>query len=405
MQIRPILAALRRHRLASLLIVCQIALACTVLCNASFLIMQRVRQMEVPSGIDASHLAMVRITGYDTSQASDVNARMQQALGSIPGVESVSVINTVPFDGPYGNAGITLDPAGKHFGGVVHFYVGGPGSFKALGLKLIEGRAPNGDDFQPAKNFVPANATVWITRALARHLWPHGSPLGKSFWVTKKFHFRVAGIVQRLVRPQPYAMRNRPPQGSVFVSALPGSALTGSYLVRAPAGQLDRIVRQARMVVAKMGPEVVLDSDGTGTLTALRDSYFQTDRSMIGLLAGVIAAILLVTVLGIVGLASFWVGQRRKQIGVRRALGATQGDILRYFQTENFLITSIGIVLGMALAVGANLVLMKFFELPRLPMGYLPIAAVALWVLGQLAVLAPALRASRVPPVVATRSV
>ena len=113
MQIRPILAALRRHRLASLLIVCQIALACTVLCNASFLIMQRVRQMEVPSGIDASHLAMVRITGYDTSQASDVNARMQQALGSIPGVESVSVINTVPFDGPSGNAGITLDPAGK----------------------------------------------------------------------------------------------------------------------------------------------------------------------------------------------------------------------------------------------------------------------------------------------------
>jgi putative ABC transport system permease protein len=98
------------------------------------------------------------------------------------------------------------------------------------------------------------------------------------------------------------------------------------------------------------------------------------------------------------------VAQRRKQIGVRRALGATRRDILRYFQTENFLIVSIGVMLGMALAYGLNIWLMLSYELPRLPVYYLPVGVLALWLLGQLAVLAPALRAASVPPVVATRN-
>ncbi len=97
--------------------------------------------------------------------------------------------------------------------------------------------------------------------------------------------------------------------------------------------------------------------------------------------------------------------QRRRQIGVRRALGATRGHILRYFQTENFLLATIGIVIGMALAYGINVFLMSKYELPRLPGFYLPIGAVALWLIGQAAVLGPAMRAAAVPPVVATRSV
>ena len=126
---------------------------------------------------------------------------------------------------------------------------------------------------------------------------------------------------------------------------------------------------------------------------------------MAGILLGVISALLLVTALGIVGLASFWVQQRRRQIGVRRALGATRSDILSYFQTENFLIVSGGIVLGMLLAFAINLLLMQHYELPRLPLYYLPIGALSLYVIGQLAVLGPALRAAAVPPVEATRSV
>jgi putative ABC transport system permease protein len=99
------------------------------------------------------------------------------------------------------------------------------------------------------------------------------------------------------------------------------------------------------------------------------------------------------------------VQQRTKQIGVRRALGATRGQILRYFQIENFLLATVGIVIGMLLAYAINQLLMGRYELPRLPLVYLPVGALALWFLGQVAVYGPARRAAMVPPAVATRSV
>ena len=125
---------------------------------------------------------------------------------------------------------------------------------------------------------------------------------------------------------------------------------------------------------------------------------------MVWMLVAVILALLVVTALGIVGLASFWVQQRTKQIGVRRALGATRSQILRYFQTENFLLATIGIVLGMLFAYAINQLLMGKYELPRLPLLYLPVGAVLLWLLGQIAVYGPARKAASVPPAVATRS-
>jgi putative ABC transport system permease protein len=177
------------------------------------------------------------------------------------------------------------------------------------------------------------------------------------------------------------------------------------YLLRADPAQLPRVLRDARAAMATIAPDAVLDGEASQTISSLREIYFRQDRLMAGILLGVIAALLLVTALGIVGLASFWVQQRRRQIGIRRAIGATRGDILRYFQMENFLIVTGGIVLGMLLAYALNLVLMQHYELPRLPPYYLPIGALVLWGLGQLAVLGPALRAAAVPPVVATRSV
>jgi putative ABC transport system permease protein len=124
------------------------------------------------------------------------------------------------------------------------------------------------------------------------------------------------------------------------------------------------------------------------------------------ILMSVICVMLLaVTGAGIVGLSSFWVGQRRKQIGIRRALGATKNDILSYFLTENLMISSGGATLGIVFAFVINLWLMRQFEMDRLAPGYLMAGVIAVLLLGQCAALMPALRASRVPPVEATRSV
>ncbi|MGH8114608.1 MAG: ABC transporter permease [Rhodanobacteraceae bacterium] len=130
------------------------------------------------------------------------------------------------------------------------------------------------------------------------------------------------------------------------------------------------------------------DDPPAAIIPQIRAQYFERDRTMIGLLIASALGLLFVTALGIAGLANFWVGQRTCSIGIRRAVGATRVDILRYFLTENFVIVTGGVVLGAILAVGLNLLLMQHHELPRLPLWYLAVGAIALWFLGQLSVLA-----------------
>ncbi|WP_201315514.1 FtsX-like permease family protein [Dyella sp. EPa41] len=403
MDFAPILAALRRHRTATLLIALEIALACAVLCNACFLIASRIGLMQIESGVDESSLALIRLD-CDDCNSSDLNARVMAALRAVPGVQSVAAVNTLPFGERAGDNGVTIDR--EHYVAVPHFYLGGPGAAETLGLHLAEGQPFQPEDFRTGDVWVPADTPVWISRTLADKLWPGQSALGKEFWVTDKFHFRVVGVLAHLVRPDPGGTRGSgAAEWSVFAPMAPGKVLNGTYAIRAAPADLPRVLREARDAAQKASPEAVLDLTQSRTVSDLRSDFFRPSRIMAGMLVGVIVALLLVTALGIVGLASFWVQQRRKQIGIRRAIGATRQDILRYFQTENFLIVTGGIAVGLAMAVVLNIVLMKFYELPRLPVAYLPISAVVLWLLGQLAVLGPALRAAAVPPVVATRSV
>jgi len=177
----------------------------------------------------------------------------------------------------------------------------------------------------------------------------------------------------------------------------------GNYLIRCDPARKAEVLAAAEAALMKVDPNrIVLDKD---TFDDIRHDYFKQDRAMAWLLVSVCIALLVITALGVIGLASFWVQQRTRQIGVRRALGATRGDILRYFQTENLILATIGIVLGMGMAYGINLWLMKSYQVARLPGEFLPIGALLLWLLGQIAVLGPALRASLIPPAIATRTV
>ena len=403
LQLQPVLAALCKHRIATVVIALEIALACAVLCNACFLIAGRVQAMHVQSGVDERALGTIKLEGFDPQQANDLNARVMAGLRALPGVRSVSAIGAVPFGESGIKAGVHLDAAGQQLGGVVDFYVVGPDAARAMGVRLLSGRMPAPDEYMPVAQFVPKEAPVLITQVLAKHFWPDEDPLGKTIWAMDT-HFRVIGVIDHLTVPQPGSGEEKDADWSIVVPAMPGPQLAGKYLLHANPEDLPRVMRDARAAALKLAPDAVLDLDQSRTISELREAFFLNDRVMTGLLIAVILALLGTTALGIVGLASFWVAQRRRQIGVRRALGATRRDILRYFQVENFLIVTIGIVLGMVLAYAINMTLMSIYELPRLPALYLPIGAVALWILGQLAVLAPALRAAAVPPVAAMRS-
>jgi putative ABC transport system permease protein len=209
----------------------------------------------------------------------------------------------------------------------------------------------------------------------------------------------VVGVVEYLIRPND----NGGASAAQHSMVLPVRVPFGNFVLRTDPERRAEVLAAAITALEKNGGRRILIENRN--FSEVVERYYRQDRSMAWLLVAVCVALLVVTALGIIGLASFWVQQRTKQIGVRRALGATRGQILRYFQTENFLLATLGIVIGMMLAYGINLGLMSKYELPRLPAMYLPLGAVVLWLLGQLAVFAPARRAASVPPAVATRSV
>jgi putative ABC transport system permease protein len=403
MHLHPVLAALRKHRIASILIALQIALACAVFCNACFLIAQRVQAIRIDSGVDEARLGVITVSGYDNARAVDLNARILDAIRHVPGVHAAGVTSAVPFGDTAIRAGAMLDDNEQTSVGVIDFYVGDRQVPDAFGLRLVAGRMPSPDEYGAVGAFVPANAPVLITRVLAAHFWPDRNPVGQTFRALDT-RFRVIGVVDHLSVNQPGGGEAKDPDWSVFVPAEAGVNLSGRYLVQADPGDLSRVMRDAEQAVLRVAPDAVLDTGQSATLTALRHRYFESSRVMIALLACVVVALLGTTALGIVGLASFWVAQRRKQVGTRRALGARRTDILRYFQVENFIIVSAGIAAGALLSYGLNLQLMRIYELPRLPGWYVPAGAIVLWVLGQLAVLMPALRASAISPMEAIRA-
>ncbi len=403
MDILPILAALRRHRTATILIALEIALSCAILCNAIFMIATRLSWVDIPSGLAEDQVVTLQITGWAGDDDADIAALAETqlaALRAVPDVQSAAAISTLPLSNDNWQFGVSLTPDADDAIAVVSEYIGGQDVVKTLGLKLVAGRDFMADDYQDIKAYLTTGPSVITTTALANKLWPGENALGKAFYIGDR-RYEVIGIVEHQARAQLNDV------GSADYTALfpakPGPDLAGSYILRTTPEARERVLKDAVDALQKLFPSAIVRQQQT--FSDIRDDYFKQDQVMARMLIGVCVLLLIVTALGIVGLASFWVQQRRRQIGIRRALGATRANILQYFQIENFLIVSGGIALGMAGAYGLNLGLMHWYELPRMPWLYLPVGAIALWLIGQIAVLGPALRAAAVPPVIATRSV
>lgn len=407
MDIVPILAALKRQKTAAALIAIEIALSCAIICNALFLIVHRLERSQIASGVAESELVMIRTAGLGSSGDEDPMVRAREdaaALASIPGVKSVTVTNQIPFGHSSWNTSLRLSPDQKNSSANVGSYYGDENLLETLGVKLIAGRDFTADEYVDFTNLLAntANepAVVILTQTLAQRLFGAENPLGKVVYSGDK-PSRVIGVVEHLVRPN-FDTDLRDADSSM-IQPVRLSLGYGQFLLRTTAASRAAVIEAAKKKLREVSPHrIVLDAK---TLEQARSDYFKQDRVMAGLLVAVVVSLLIVTALGIVGLASFWVQRRRRQIGIRRALGATRGQILRYFQTENFLIVTVGIVAGMVSAFAISAWLMHQYEMPRLPFYYLPLGAVVLWALGQLSVLAPALRAASVPPATATRTV
>jgi putative ABC transport system permease protein len=411
MEIRPILSQLARSKTGPLLVAIQVALSLAILANALYIVNLRLASASRPSGIShEENVGTLFERPIQRLSHNEILARQQQALreiAAIPGVESVSWTSQMPMSQTGSNASVRSTPAARSEA-TPAVYFAQNGFVKTLGLKLVGGRDFNDGEIVEKNDAAEGWSdnfpkSVIVSQPLAKVLFPTDtSYVGKTFYFGSQENaqaVRILGVVEHLQTTG--AQTGNPGEYSVILPwriSLPYSR----FAIRAQPGRIDRVLAAAQDAIRKLSATPTR----TFTRTVLEDRKirYRAEHAVSWMLVAVSALLLLVTASGIVGMTSLRVAQRRKQIGVRRALGARWRDIVRYFVTENLLITTGGIAAGVLLTIALNQFLVRQLELGHLPGMYMAIGAAALWVLGLAAVYGPASRAASIPPAIATRT-
>ena len=412
MEIRALLSALWRSKTGPLLVAAQVALTLAVVVNMAYIVRQRLENAGLPTGLDLNNMFWI------TTQASTADYNYPAAvkadlayLNSRPGVLAASAVNNLPqtwsnLGLPFASNPQLLQTPDAGVPGTIYF--GTEKFIDAMGLKLVAGRNFGAGTVMPPAADFGAAIGAWapemiVTQAMARKLFPKGDALGKTVYaglINKSAV--IVGIVE-LMRANPVQAQFDQFATQVVIVPIMPPGPNGVYVVRAKPGQRDSLMAELDRDFAKQQPGRFVERMEAYDRTAAeaREGYHASAI----VLAVVACFVLLVTVVGIVGLAAFNVATRTKQLGTRRAIGARKYHILRYFLIENWLITTGGVVLGCILALAAGVQLSSMYQMPRLPLYYLVSGVLLLWIVGLLAVLMPALRAASISPAVATRTV
>lgn len=404
MQTGLILRAMMRNKTGAILIALQIAVTLAIMVNSISIIQERAEAMARPSGIDEPNLFYVESIGF----AEDFNEQLAvqedlAALRALPGVVDAIQTESIPLSGSGWSMGLQVEPGAEVDGTGVAVYFADEHALDTYDLKLIAGENFDRSDI----GWRQRSETTWpdktiITQAMAEALFPDDwrSALGKTVYINDNEPMTITGIVERM-----QAAWNGW-SGVERSMLVPQNTLFGFsyYVVRTEPGMRDQLMPRVEEMLAQSNKGRIVRE--MRTMEETRERSYRDDASMIKMLTFTVVLLLLITSLGIVGLASFSVSRRTKQIGTRRALGASRGAIAQYFMVENLLISLTGVVVGAALAIGLNMFLVQAFDLdPGSLLVLVPVAMLALVVIGQLAVLGPARRASLVSPAVATRTI
>ena len=411
MEIRPILSALMRSKTGAILVAVQVAISLAILANALYIVNVRQAVAARPTGVAAENdIFYVNVQNMDRGghQRQLAEQKRQAALlRALPGAMSVAQTSQAVLSRSGNITSVSAKRGQATPSAEVATYFSPDSLLKTYGLQLVEGRDFRPDEVPEIDDDVDDTypKVLILTRLAAQKIWP-----GETSFVGKTLYkgtgdndpeLRVVGIVERL-QTQGAGVKPRGEYSALLPARLTGGRDSLMYAVRAEPGQRDRLMQEAAQAIRTSTTDRILVR--IDTLEQHRQERYRADRGLSWMLITVSTLLLLVTASGIVGIASLWVTQRRKQIGVRRALGARRVDILRYFLTENFMITSVGVACGVLLALGLNQLLVSQLEMERLPPGYLLAGALVFWLLGVGAVYGPAWRAASISPATATRS-
>ncbi|MEO8190818.1 MAG: FtsX-like permease family protein [Acidobacteriota bacterium] len=421
MEFGPILRSMARNKVRYGLIVAEVALTLAIVVNCVNMIGDARREMGRSSGFDDDNILSVRSTPFAPAFKEDgyLDAALRKdldAVKAIPGVVAVSNTRFLPWQG--GGSSTTtrvLGSKGEFLRNQV--YNADESTLETLGSRLVEGRnftrqevesdtrrlrevttsnRPLGADGKPLEK---VSQNIIISRAFGELLFKDGKSLGKGLEDEDGDQYRIVGVIDHFYNPYGWPIHE-------YVMFFPGYARSfqggSAYLVRAAPEKMKAVRPQVEKVLlaANTGRNVQLKE-----LTEIKERFQSQSALLVRILSLVIFLLLFVTSLGIVGLTVFSVAERTRQIGTRRALGARKLDILSYFLLENWLVTSMGLVLGVALAYALNVALVTRLNGTRMDAGLVIVGVGLLWLFGLAATYFPARKGAAVAPAVATRNV
>jgi putative ABC transport system permease protein len=399
MGIRPILSALLRNRAGAILVSLQIAITLAIVVNAVYLTHQRVELVGRPSGIDDQNIFSFPVEGFEKDFDFVSMVREDMALlRQMPGVIDAAPISQVPLSGSGSSSGYYSLPDKKGKDSPANIFRTDDHGVNTLGVKLSDGNnldAASIEWKQKEEQGQPPAAVV--SQGLAEALFPgEKNWVGKDFYDDKGTPIRIVGVIEHM-------------HGSWVgwdkvdrVMLVPRVSEFTRYIVRTRPGELDRVMKETETALRKRDPNRVV-----GKLRKMSDDKqrsYSGDMMLAFTLAVVTGLVLVFSSLGIFGLATFNVNSRTRQIGTRRAVGARKIDIVQYFLAENWIVTSLGVLMGCGMALAVGFWLSTQYQLPRLDLYYLVGGVLGLWAVGQLAAWQPAWRAAKVSPAMATRN-
>lgn len=400
MPIGPIFRAMKHNRTRFALIILEIAITLAIVTNAVNMILVEREAMQRRSGFDDPNLLSVRVQTFapelnEQTYVENVVKADLRALQGIPGIKAASATYFLPWQGG-GSSGVwKTEGYPEKF--QAQIYAATRGIFDTIGAQVIQGRGFVETD-TPTDPNTPTKVTV-ISRSLAKKLWGDANPIGRVITNGEGDTPRtVIGVIGDFYNPYAWNIGE-------FVLFTPGRAYGPggmSYLIRVDPGAMKSVVGQIEPRLVQVNAGRIFNMQ---TVAEVKDGFFSGQRVVIMSMTAVIVVLVFITALGILGITSLAVAERTKQIGTRRALGATKGDILKHFLTENWLVTTIGLVLGVIATYALNFALVSNLTDAKLPWYLVAVGMVLLWINGLVATIPPALRAARVAPAIATRSV
>jgi putative ABC transport system permease protein len=406
MELKHVLASLKRNNAVSILIILQISITLVMVSNSVFITLEVLKGWRQPTGLNEENLVWVYNQFYDPSlNLEDQIQRDLKDIRSLPGVMSVTTTLEVPFESVSSFRwafGSEKEDAARYQISLLDFDEHGR---EVLDVELIEGRwyLPTEVAYGDIST-ITFPSVVLISETLASTMFPDSSALGKTLYLQPNGieGAEVIGIYKDFMGGDTAVYRDVPYNNVIRPMRAWGKDYTTNYLIKtepgAAAGLLDYI---EEALYGTRGRYIVFTEVLTRTLKRLYDGRTSFAFTMLG----VSGICMLITSLGIIGLVSLSVSQRYKQIGTRRALGATKWQVVRYFLVENTVLTSIGLVIGFILSYVLNYILATQFNNPSLiELKYWLLIALILWLLNLLAARVPAKRAADIDPAIVTRS-